>query len=85
MSPISESQVFTLFANLDENKSYINIPNKFIKLAASILATPLTEFYNESILTGIVPAIFKVSRVTAICKSGDACDPSNFRPIAIIS
>ena len=30
MSPLSELQVFTLFANLDENKSYINIPNKFI-------------------------------------------------------
>ena len=63
MSPLSELQVFTLFSNLDENKSYINIPNKFIKMAASSLASPFPKIYNESIETGIVPDIFKFSRI----------------------
>ena len=29
LSPVTESQVFTLFANLNEDTAYINIPNKF--------------------------------------------------------
>ena len=63
---MTETQVFTLFAGLDENKSYINIPNKFIKLAADHLAMPFSKIYNESIVTGNVPDAFKVSRITPI-------------------
>ena len=81
MSPLSELQAFTLFANLGENKSYINIPNKFIKMAASSLASPITKNYDESIETGI----FKISRITPVYKSGSDCVPGNYRLIAIIS
>ena len=56
---MTETQVFTLFAGLDENKSYINIPNKFIKLAADHLAMPFSKIYNESIVTGNVPDVYK--------------------------
>lgn len=40
---------------------------------------------NESISTGIVPDIFKISRITPIFKSGTVTEPGNYRPIAIIS
>ena len=85
LSQVTETQVFTLFAGLDENKSYINIPNKFIKLAADHLAMPFSKIYNESIVTGNVPDAFKVSRITPIFKNGSACEPGNYRPIAVIS
>ena len=85
MSQVTETQVFTLFAGLDESKSYITIPNKFIKLAANPLAAPFTKIYNESIMTGSVPDIFKVSRITPILKNGNACEPKNYRPIAVLS
>ncbi|EDO30593.1 predicted protein, partial [Nematostella vectensis] len=58
---------------------------KFIKLAASPLSGPFTELYNESIMTGTVPDIFKFFRVTPMFKSGDPCEPGNYRPIAILS
>ena len=80
---MTELQVFTLFANLDENTSYINIPDKFIKMAASSLASPFTKIYNESIETGIFPDIFKNN--PAVYKNGSVCEPGNYRPIAIIS
>ena len=46
---------------------------------------PLTYIYNQSIETGIVPDILKVSQVSPVYKCGDATDPSNYRPIATLS
>ena len=77
VSQVTETQVFTLFAGLDENESYVNIPNKFFKLAADHLAVPFSKIYNESIMTENVPDIFKVSRITPILKSGSAYEPGN--------
>ena len=85
LSPVAESQVLNLFTNLDESKAYLNIPNKFIKIASHQLTVPFTKIYNESITTGAIPEIFKISRITPIFKSGDTTEPGNYRPIAIIS
>ena len=43
--------------------------------------------YNQSIANGIVPDVFKISRVTPIYKSGEVTDTStgNYRPIATLS
>ena len=82
---MTETKVFTLFAGLDENKSNINIHNKFIKLAADHLAVPFSKICNEFIMTGNVPDIFKVSGITPILKNGSACEPGNYIPIALIS
>ena len=73
------------FLYLSENKACIEIPNKLIKLASGPLSIPLTKLYNESISTGIVPDVFKISRVTPIFKSGSVIDLGNYRPIAVIS
>ena len=34
---------------------------------------------------GIVPDLFKISRITPIYKSGVLTDPNNYRPISILS
>ncbi len=34
---------------------------------------------------GVVPDLFKISRITPIYKSGDITDPNNYRPISILS
>jgi hypothetical protein len=44
-----------------------------------------TSIYNESISTGIVPDILKISRVTPIYKSGTITNPSNYQPISVLS
>ena len=85
LSPITEAQVFTLFSSLNENKTSLNIPNKLIKLASEPLSKPFTVIYNESVLTGKVPELFKISKITPIFKSGIVTELGNYRPIAVIS
>ena len=70
---------------LDKNKSAIDIPNNLIKLAAEPLSALFTKIYNESIQTGVVPNILKVSQVTPVYKSGDVTNPGNYRPISVLS
>ena len=69
LAPVTQTQVSTLFAGLKENKASLNVPNKLIKLASGQLSAPLTKIYNESILSGEFPEIFKISKVTPIFKS----------------
>ena len=86
MSCVTETQVCSLFKGLEnDHKPSLDIPNKLIKIAAQPLSIPLTYIYNQSIETGIVPDILKVSQISPVCKGGDATDPSNYRPIATLS
>lgn len=71
-----------MFKTLDANKSSIDIPNKRIKLAADPPSAPFTQIYNQSIETGIVPNVLKVSQVTPVYKNGDITDPGYYRPIS---
>ena len=85
MSNVTESQVRQLFLSLDGNKSSNSIPNTIIKISSSIMAPIFTSIYNESINTGVVPNVLKISRITPIYKNGLETDPNNFRPISILS
>lgn len=58
---------------------------KFIKLASHVLAFPLSDLFNLSLSTSVVPLMWKSARVTPIHKGGDALDLNNYRPISIIS
>ena len=85
LSPVSPNDVLSLFTQLKTNKASLDIPIGLIKSAGHILCTPFTHIYNESITTGKVPDVLKISRVTPIFKSGSALDPSNYRPISTLS
>lgn len=85
MSPVEATQVCRLFPNLNENKTSLDIPNKLIKIASEPLSLPFTYIYNQSIANGIVPDVFKISRVIPIYKSGEVTDTGNYRPIATLS
>ncbi|CAB3999839.1 Hypothetical predicted protein [Paramuricea clavata] len=58
--------------------------NKFLKIAASVIAPSLTGIFTASINTGIFPYEWKASRVTPVFKSGTRNNPGNYRPISII-
>ena len=85
MSPVEVTQVCRLFQNVNENKSSLDIPNKLIKIASEPLSIPFAYIYNQSIAKGILPDVFKISRVTPIYKSGEVTDTGNYRPIATLS
>ena len=64
LSPVDSAQVVELaLSGLDRHKATIDIPNYLIKIASNLLSTPLTNLFNESIESGIVPDIFKISKV----------------------
>ena len=85
MSPITEENVSLLFSQLNADNTSLDIPNKLIKMACGSLVVPFTLLYNESISTGIVPKVLKISKVIPIYKSGIMTEPMNYRPISIIS
>ena len=85
MSEGAEAQVSHLFSKLSESKTSLDIPNKLIRIASEPLSKPFTYIYNESITTGVVPDIFKISQITPVYKRGTANHPGNYRPIAVLS
>ena len=58
---------------------------RFLNEISSEIAEPLTALYNESLHTGIIPLEWKRSHITPVHKGGSREDPSNFRPIAVVS
>ena len=56
-----------------------------IRLTFPVIAPHLLHIVNSSLVTGAVPAAWKTAIVTPLFKSGDRCEPSNFRPISILS
>ena len=85
LSPVTEEWLANFFSCLKDKKSSLDVPNKLVRLASKTLSKPFTYIFNKSISTGIVPDVFKVSKVTPIFKSGTLSDLSNYRPIATLS
>eukprot|EP00102_Acyrthosiphon_pisum_P024314 XP_016661524.1 PREDICTED: RNA-directed DNA polymerase from mobile element jockey-like [Acyrthosiphon pisum] len=46
------------------------------------LSSPVTLIFNQSLLEGVFPSVWKISRVTPILKSGNPADVANYRPIS---
>ena len=79
--------VYSLLRSIDEKKSVglDKIPNKLLKIAANVVAPSLTAIFTASVCTGIFPQEWKASRVSPVYKSGIRNNPSNYRPISVIS
>lgn len=52
---------------------------------AEVIALPLFLLIRRSIESGLLPSLWKVSRVVPIFKSGSKYDPLNYRPVSITS
>jgi hypothetical protein len=56
-----------------------------LKISASYILSPLTYICNTAISVGIFPERLKYSIIKPMYKKGDATDPSNYRPISILT
>ena len=56
-----------------------------LKLSANVIAPTLTDLINISISNGTFPTCLKMAKIFPIHKGGDKSDPSNYRPISILS
>ena len=56
-----------------------------LKEGATIIALPLSIIFNRSLEQGYVPTCWKYGSVTPIYKKNDKSQPSNYRPITLLS
>ena len=56
-----------------------------VKDVKDLIAKPLKIIFNNSVMNGVFPDIWKLARVTPIFKSGTKSDANNYRPISVIS
>ena len=87
LTPVPCSYIDDLITHMKPKNScgLDTIPIKLIKLASPIVTPFLTKLIKDCIKYGIFPKCLKRSRVIPLYKSGDVHDPSNYRPISLLS
>ena len=63
-------------------KVYFNL---VFLLQAKEISIPLNILFNRSFMEGKFSDIWKISNVIPLPKKGDSSDPSNFRPVSLLS
>ncbi|KAK4830657.1 hypothetical protein QYF61_012537 [Mycteria americana] len=58
---------------------------RVLRELAEVLTKPLSIIYQQSWLTGEVPADWRLANVTPIYKKGQKEDPGNYRPVSLTS
>ena len=84
---IIESELASFIKKLDSKKSsgHDGFTAKFLKISSLIVNEPLSYIFNLSINTGSYPDELKIAKCIPIFKKGKRNDPSNYRPISILS
>ena len=85
--PPTVNEIIACIGSLNANKAvgYDNIPAYFLKVAAPIIAPYLCFLIDYAFLNGIFPDNCKIAKVIPIHKKGKKDNPSNFRPISILT
>ena len=87
LTPITQVEIIDEIKNLRPRKApgHDNITPKIVQFNADLLTEPLMYIYNLSVETGTVPSSLKISKVIPIYKKGDLHEPSNYRPVSLLS
>ncbi|KAK4818831.1 hypothetical protein QYF61_019868 [Mycteria americana] len=87
-APIIQGEMVSdLLHHLDTHKfmGSDEIHPRVLKELADVLTKPLSIIYQQSWLTGEVPADCRLANVTPIFKKGRKEDPGNYRPVSLTS
>ena len=85
LHPVTTGEVSNIISELKNSKSSSDgISTYLLKKAKHVLCSPLTELINWSLSRGEFPDLLKIAHVTPIFKSGDRCEPNNYRPISVL-
>ena len=81
------NEIKTLIDILNPNKASgpDGISNKMLKPVAEEVALPLSILFNRSFREGKFADAWKYSNVIPLPKKGDNSEPSNFRPVSLLS
>ena len=83
----TEHEIQTIIEVLDPNKASGDdgISHKMLKGVSKSVSKPLCILMNRSFSEGIFPDTWKLANVIPIFKKGDKSQPSNYRPVALLS
>ena len=70
--------------NAKKASGFDKIPPKLVKLAAGVLAAPLSKTINNSISKGVFPNEAKIALVSPLDKKTDKNSVLNYRPVSIL-
>ena len=85
--PVLPYEVQLEIMRIPSNKAVglYSCPTRLLNCARHIIATPLSILINISVERGFFPAKLKHAKIVPVFKDGDDTDPSNFRPISLLS
>ena len=86
MKPVVAEETTKIVSKFNPNKSpgHDGIGNFIIKKVIHEISEPLTDIFNLSLSTGIVPYELKIAKVIPIYKKDDAEIFSNYRPVSVL-
>ena len=84
---MKNTDLLSIIGSLDTTKAagFDGITAKYLKKSAETVSPSLLTIINISISTGQFPDALKVAKIIPIHKSGQQNEPSNYRPISILS
>jgi len=83
----STNEIISIIKSLKTKNSfgYDEISPRILRISANYISSPLTHICNRVISMGVFPDRMKYSTVTPVHKKGVLTDPSNYRPISVIT
>ena len=84
LQPTNNSEVLKEINQL-KNKATIDIRVSLLKYVKQQIVNGLVIIFNKSFEKGIFPELLNIVKVIPIYKSEDPTDPSNYRPISLLS
>ena len=86
-NPVSPLEIQNEIMNTPLNKQHglYSFPSRILRSAKHIISQPLSVLISRSIENGVYPSKLKLAKVIPLYKSNDESDPSNYRPISLLS
>ena len=87
LAPVTPQEIEIITRSLNTKKSIgpYSIPVFLFKILSRHIAQPLAKIVNASFETSTFPDKLKVGKVNPLYKKGTCDNPSNYRPISILS
>ena len=87
LAPVCPEEIQTIIHSLNTDKAIgpYSIPVFLLKILSRIISLPLSLIINHSFETGIFPNKMKTGKVTPLHKKDATDNPSNYRPISVLS